>query len=419
MRNPHSGGANVAESQPSEMIRLSRLTRIFGAAMAKGVDLVKRGANREELMRNGYVMAVDNVNLSVPSGNIFVVMGLSGSGKSTLLRCINRLVEPTMGQIFIEGQEITNLHRKELLRLRLNKMGMVFQHFALFPHLSVLDNVAFGLRVRGLARQLRRQKAWECLELVGLSGWGTKMPSQLSGGMKQRVGLARALALDPPILLMDEPFGSLDPLIREEMQRELLRLQKSLRKTVIFITHDMNEAIVLGNQISIFRSGRQIQEGRPIDIIAAPHDDYVSAFVRNVNRLKVLKFAEVVDRSVDAFAEDSIQLRERTAGTRNIGMAVVLDAQGRPIGIVESGPDISFRKDFHQLDIDDPLEQHLTEIASERMPAVVIDDAGRYVGAITAQSVIRALIPECRDDFSDRGMPEDIRISRKVPAYAQ
>jgi glycine betaine/proline transport system ATP-binding protein len=410
----------VVKLQSSEMIRVVGLTRIFGAPMARGVDLVKRGVARDELTRNGYVVAVDDVNLSVSSGEIFVVMGLSGSGKSTLLRCLNRLIEPTIGQIFIEGQEITSLDRKELLRLRLNKLGMVFQHFALFPHLSVLDNVAFGLRVRGLPKRLRRYKASECLELVGLEGWGDKMPSQLSGGMKQRVGLARALALDPPILLMDEPFGSLDPLIREDMQRELLHLQKTLRKTVMFITHDMNEAITLGNRVCIFRSGRQIQEGRPIEIIAAPRDDYVGAFVRNVNRLKVLRAAEAVDNSVNATAMGPGQLEALANGSNRAGeMAVALDLQGRPAGITDPVRGGALRKDYNVLTIEQLVEQHLTRIVSEPMPTVVIDNTGRYVGAITAQSILRAIVPLSRNELLDHDVLGTVRGGCNAMVYAQ
>jgi len=390
-------------AEESAAIALNGVSKIYGTAPERGLDLLRAGADRQEMVRNGYVVAVDNAQLSILPGEIFVVMGLSGSGKSTLLRCINRLVEPTAGRILIEGKNITHLETAVLLRLRVEKLGMVFQQFALFPHLTVLDNIAFGLRVRGMPKRRRRARAAEILSLVGLEGWGDKKPRQLSGGMQQRVGLARALALDPPILLMDEPFGSLDPLIREEMQRELLRLQKTLRKTVVFITHDLNEAITLGSRVAIFREGRIVQLGAPLDIIARPHDDYVSAFVRDVNPLKILTFDQALDRAVPVLRADKADAAGAIAAVgagAGCQHTIVLDADGRALGItLQSGTKTAdngslghaMARDFLRVPFNAPIGQHLSELAAATLPAIVVDGDGRFVGALTSQSIVQAI----------------------------
>ncbi|MER9254404.1 betaine/proline/choline family ABC transporter ATP-binding protein [Mesorhizobium sp. M0598] len=243
---------------------------------------------------SGFV-ALNNINMTIETGKIFVVMGLSGSGKSTLLCCINRLIDPTAGQIVVNGQDVTKAGKKELRQIRSSMIGMVFQHFALLPHMSVIDNVAFGLRVAGVGRKERRERAGKTLEVVGLSGWGDRKPSNLSGGMRQRVGLARALVMDTPMLLMDEPFSALDPLIREEMQQELLRLQSTLNKTIVFVTHDPNEAATIGDRIAILLKGEVVQEGQPIDIVLSPASDYVRDFVRGIDVFKVLSAGQVMD----------------------------------------------------------------------------------------------------------------------------
>lgn len=249
---------------------------------------------REELLKTGHIIAVKDVSFEVQAGEIFVVMGLSGSGKSTLVRCITRLIEPTSGSILVNGEDVLHMNKKQLRHLRLHQISMVFQRFGLFPHRRVIDNVGYGLEVQGIGKTQRHQRAHEIIELVGLRGWEQHYPHELSGGMQQRVGLARALAVDPEILLCDEPFSALDPLIRREMQDEVLRLQKLMHKTVIFITHDFYEAVRLGNHIAIMKDGEIVQIGTPQQIMNHPADDYVREFTRDIPRAKVLTAAAIM-----------------------------------------------------------------------------------------------------------------------------
>lgn len=273
----------------SPTIEIRGLWKVFGPDPHRVVDGPNGQLPRGELYaRTGCTAAVADVTLEVAAGEIFVVMGLSGSGKSTLVRCITRLIEPTAGEVFLEGEDVRAATVGRLRQLRREKVAMVFQHFGLLPHRQVLDNVAFGLEVQGRDRQARYRRAREVIELVGLAGQEMAYPDELSGGMQQRVGLARALASDPDILLFDEPFSALDPLIRRDMQAEVLRLQRELRKTMVFITHDLSEALKVGDRITIMRDGRVVQTGSPADIVGAPADDYVRDFVRDVPRSHVL-----------------------------------------------------------------------------------------------------------------------------------
>ncbi|MGB0823935.1 MAG: quaternary amine ABC transporter ATP-binding protein, partial [Alphaproteobacteria bacterium] len=271
------------------MIAASGVWKIFGANAEQVLDTHDRSKSRDEIQEEtGHVVAVKDVDFEVRRGECFVVMGLSGSGKSTLLRTLTRLIEPTGGSITIDGHDVRDLSQRELRDLRRSKVAMVFQHFGLFPHRSVIDNIAYGLEVRGMGKVKRTEKAEEILDLVGLGGWGERFPRELSGGMQQRVGLARAMAMDPEILFFDEPFSALDPLIRREMQDELLDLQAKLQKTMVFITHDFLEAIKMGDHIAIMKDGEIVQIGTPEEIVAAPVDDYVREFTEDVPRYKVL-----------------------------------------------------------------------------------------------------------------------------------
>ncbi len=286
-------------TQPSAKIVCRNLWKVFGNHPEQLLASITEDASREQILaRTGQVVAVRDVSFTVHTGETFVVMGLSGSGKSTLLRCLPRLIEPTRGEILIDGQSITQLDEAQLRQIRRHKLSMVFQHFGLFPHRSVLENVAFGLEIQGVKPEIRQQRARAVLELVNLQQWGDAYPSQLSGGMQQRVGLARALAVDPEILLFDEPFSALDPLIRREMQDELLRLQEQMQKTLIFITHDFAEAIKLGDQIAIMKDGQFVQVGTPEALVLHPADAYVAAFTKDVPRVKVLT-ARAVMRPVE------------------------------------------------------------------------------------------------------------------------
>ncbi|MBR8743147.1 glycine/betaine ABC transporter ATP-binding protein [Nocardiopsis sp. MG754419] len=272
--------------------------KVFGKQSKAAVERLADGSHRDTIADLDVTAAVIDVSFEVQPGEIFVVMGLSGSGKSTLIRMLNGLLDPTAGTVEVDGVDITALHRKDLLKLRGEKISMVFQHFALLPHRTVLENAAYGLELRGIPRAERFAKAKETLALVGLEGWEDKLPQQLSGGMQQRVGLARALSADTDIILMDEAFSALDPLIRRDMQTQLLELQESLGKTIIFITHDLNEAMRLGDRICVLRDGRVAQIGEAAEILNAPANEYVERFVEDVDRTRVLTASAVIDGAI-------------------------------------------------------------------------------------------------------------------------
>ena len=284
-----------------EKIKLNNVSKIFGNNAAKILPMVERGATKEEILdQTGHTVGLDNVSLTIQEGETFVCMGLSGSGKSTLIRHINRLIDPTSGEIFVEGTNVMELDKKKLIQFRRHKMSMVFQRFGLFPHKTVIENVAYGLEVQKINLNERNKTAMEKIEAVGLNGFEHQYPNQLSGGMQQRVGLARALATNTNIMLMDEAFSALDPLIRSDMQKQLLDLQSELKKTIVFITHDLDESLRLGDHIGILNDGKLVQVGTPLDIIMNPADDYVKAFVKDVNRVKIIK-AKVIMISPELF----------------------------------------------------------------------------------------------------------------------
>ncbi|MBE9562241.1 MAG: glycine betaine/L-proline ABC transporter ATP-binding protein [Proteobacteria bacterium] len=272
-----------------EKINVVKLTKIFGSNPEKALQLLSQGINKDEIFNNtGHIIGLANINFTISQGEILVVMGLSGSGKSTLIRCINRLIEPSQGKILIDGIDISNLDHHALLEMRRQTFGMVFQHFALFPHRNIIDNVAFGLEIQRMDKELRYEKAYSALQLVGLEDWESAKLNQLSGGMQQRVGLARALAVEPDILLMDEAFSALDPLIRGDMQNELLALQARMQKTILFITHDLDEALKIGNRVILMKDGQIVQIGTPEEIVLSPANEYVQQFIENVDKSKVL-----------------------------------------------------------------------------------------------------------------------------------
>ncbi|MEU3729044.1 glycine betaine/L-proline ABC transporter ATP-binding protein [Streptomyces sp. NPDC033538] len=279
----------------SARLEAENLYKVFGKKPDQAVERLRKGTNREELRADGTTAAVIDASFTVEPGEIFVVMGLSGSGKSTLLRMLNGLSEPTAGRVRFGGQDLTELSDRELREVRSKQISMVFQHFALFPHRSVRDNAAYGLEVQGVPRAERERRADEALALCGLAGWEKSWPDELSGGMQQRVGLARALATDADLLLMDESFSALDPLIRRDMQDQLLDLQKTLKKTIVFITHDLNEAMRLGDRIAVMRDGEIVQIGTAQDILIRPANDYVASFTRDVDRSRVLTAGSVME----------------------------------------------------------------------------------------------------------------------------
>jgi len=283
----------------NDLIKIKNLYKIFGNNTSEALNLVKSGTGKDDLLqKTNCVLGLDNINLQIPKGKIHVIMGLSGSGKSTLIRHLNRLIEPTFGEIIIDGINVLELNNRDLLEYRQKNMSMVFQKFALFPHKTILENISYGLIIQKISEQLCHEKSQFWLKRVGLEGYENYYPNQLSGGMQQRVGLARALATDAEILLMDEAFSALDPLIRAEMQNVLIELQLELKKTIVFITHDLDEALKIGDRISILRDGSIVQDDNPQNIILNPADNYVSDFIKDINRSRVIKAESIMTKSI-------------------------------------------------------------------------------------------------------------------------
>ena len=345
------------ERSSSRPISASGVWKVFGKRVADAMQMARDNVDQSTILaESGCVVAVKDASFEVNRGEVFVVMGLSGSGKSTLIRCLSRLIDATAGTVLIDGRDVGEMSDDELRDLRRHTISMVFQNYGLFPHRRVIDNVAFGLEVRGEEKEERYQTATKMIELVGLDGWADKYPEQLSGGMKQRVGLARALAVDPEILLFDEPFSALDPLIRRDMQDELLGLQERLHCTMVFITHDFSEALKIGDRIAIMRSGAIVQVGTPEEIVAHPADDYVRDFTLDVPRHKVLSVGAVM---VPAESVD-------WAGVH---------PEGEPVAVSAS------------------LEGVLPRLLTEGEPVVVVDDKGGRCGVLEPAVVSRYLWP--------------------------
>ena len=297
----------------SSAIQIQNVWKVFGNTSKEALDAIqnKKISKTEALENYNSVIGVSDVSFDVKQGEIFCVMGLSGSGKSTLVRHINRLLEPTSGKILINGQDVMAFDRENLQELRNKKIGMVFQNFALMPHRSVVDNIAMPLEIRGVSKNDRLDAANKILEIVELQGWGNKFAHELSGGMQQRVGLARALAADPEFLLMDEPFSALDPLIRRQLQAEFIKLSKQMKKTTVFITHDLDEAVRVGHRIAIMRDGKVIQIGTPEEIVVSPADEYVADFVKGISRLKVVQ-AKTIMQSIETYESVNGKLNENS-----------------------------------------------------------------------------------------------------------
>ncbi|MBD8067100.1 glycine betaine/L-proline ABC transporter ATP-binding protein [Devosia sp. PTR5] len=390
-------------------LRVKDVYKIFGDAPDKALDLLAKGETKEAIFEStGQTIGVQDANFEVEEGQIFVVMGLSGSGKSTLVRMLNGLIRPSSGQILIDNDDVASCSADKLRDIRRSKIAMVFQHFALFPHRTILENAAYGLKIKGVGATERRKRAMEALEQVGLGAWAESLPSELSGGMQQRVGLARGLATEPQILLMDEPFGALDPLIRKGMQEELLALQKSLKKTIIFITHDLNEALMLGDRIAIMKDGRFVQVGTAQEIVSTPADDYVAAFVADIDRGRVFTAESVatepsvVDLDADT-AGDAVKAME----DQNLNALYVMDGQ-EIAGVVtyqqaaaadrESGADDVPLKDvlitdYPSADADTQLAD-LYERASTGLPIAVTDTDNRLIGVVEPEKVFAQLSSE-------------------------
>ncbi|ETR68709.1 MAG: glycine betaine/proline transport system ATP-binding protein [Candidatus Magnetoglobus multicellularis str. Araruama] len=354
--------------------------------------------------KTGQAVGVGDISFTVEEGEILVIMGLSGSGKSTLIRCVNRLIEPTQGKVFVDDLEVLSLNNEGLRECRRTKFGMVFQNFALFPHRTVLRNVEFGLEIRQSEAEMQRNRALNALELVGLSGWENNYPDELSGGMQQRVGLARALALDPDILLMDEAFSALDPLIRREMQDELIALQQSLGKTILFITHDLDEALKLGDRIILLKDGRKVQEGTGEEILTQPATRYVEKFVEDVDKTKVITAQTVMRKPrVVAYYTDGPRVSLRKMDEENISSLFVLNKNHELRGVVhaedaakaiergEKNLENIINTDIQKVSPDTSVQEFIGELANIRIPVAVVNDNGNLLGIIVRGSLIAEL----------------------------
>jgi glycine betaine/proline transport system ATP-binding protein len=385
-------------------LRVRGVSKVFGRKSAEALRKISQGAEPAEVRRLGATVAVADVSFEVGDGEIFVVMGLSGSGKSTLIRMLNGILEPSAGSIEVDGADVAQMSGKELRELRQQKISMVFQHFALFPHRTVLENAAYGLEVRNVPRQERLAKAKEFLDTVGLDGWEDRYPDQLSGGMQQRVGLARALAAETDILLMDEAFSALDPLIRREMQDLLLDLQGRLNKTIVFITHDLNEAMRLGDRIAMLRDGRVMQIGTAEEILTDPANDYVAQFVADVDRTRVLTARSVMENPVAVVdANGGPRAAVRVMRETQSSAAFVLSRERRLVGAVHAEPaakavregrtDLEglVDEDVQPVDPDTAVADLFTRCAESPFPVPVADGDGKLLGVIPRVTLLAAL----------------------------
>lgn len=384
-------------------VEIKHLTKIFGKRPKAAMKMVKQNKSKNEIVeKTGSTVGVYDINMSIEEGEIFVIMGLSGSGKSTLIRLLNRLIEPTAGQLFIDGQEITKLNKKQMIEIRRKKMSMVFQNFALFPHRTLLENTEYGLEIQGVGKEERRKRAEQALENAKLLSFKDQYPHQLSGGMQQRVGLARALTNDPDILLMDEAFSALDPLVRGEMQDELLDLQANVEKTIIFITHDLNEALRIGDHIAIMKDGRLQQIGTGEEILTNPANDYVKTFVGDVDRSKVLTADSIMIPALTSniyVDGPTVALRKMTA--EEVSDLVAVNRHRQLEGYLSSEEAVRARREKL------PLADVLTEmpkikpdtlimdimpiIYDAQTPVAVVDDDNRLKGVVIRGAVLKAL----------------------------
>ena len=389
-------------------IEVEGLSKIFGPNPEKALDLVEEGYAKDEVLeKTGQTVGVNNVDFDVDEQEIFVIMGLSGSGKSTLLRCLNRLIEPTEGTIKVDGVDITDLDSEKLRKFRREEFGMVFQNFGLFPHKSVLENTEFGLEIQGVDEETRKAAAEDALSKVGLDGWEQKNPDELSGGMQQRVGLARALAVDPEVLLMDEPFSALDPLIKREMQDNLLDLYDEMNKTIIFITHDLDEALKLGDRIAIMKDGEIVQVGTHEDILTDAENDYVRDFVKDVNRSRLLnaKDAMIKPRAMVYSEQDGPRAAMHKMRHEEISSIFVVGKHRQYQGIVKmedvlelvnkGKDDLSeIVKEVPTASPQEDMEELFSKIANIDCPLPIVNDNNKLVGIIVKSSVLSNLASE-------------------------
>ncbi|QYJ14789.1 Glycine betaine/carnitine transport ATP-binding protein GbuA [Rubrobacter xylanophilus DSM 9941] len=395
----------MTDNALEHFIRVEKLSKVFGRHGRRALELRRSGRSKAEVEKEtGSTIGVFDASFEVHEGEIFVIIGLSGSGKSTLLRLINRLIEPTEGEVYLAGESISRLSARRVREIRRKKMGMVFQHFGLLPNRSVLDNITFGLEIQGVSTGERRKRGEEALEMVGLGGQGNKQISELSGGMKQRVGLARALATGQEILLMDEPFSALDPLIRRDMQNLFLDIQGEVRRTVVFVTHDLDEALRLGHRVAIMRDGEIVQVGSPEEILTAPADDYVERFIEDVDYAKV-RHAEavMVDPKEVAYEAEGPRVVLRRMKRAGISSIFVVDSDRRLVGlceaeevarILESGERSlsgAIDRSVPSVGADTPLREILPLFVERKLPVAVVGERGRLEGIVVRGALIAGL----------------------------
>ncbi|MBI0577786.1 glycine betaine/L-proline ABC transporter ATP-binding protein [Neobacillus cucumis] len=383
-------------------IQVRNVTKVFGKSKM-ALQLLKEGETKQSILKKtGSTVGVNQANFEVEPGEIFVIMGLSGSGKSTLVRLINRLIEPTSGEVLIDGKDIVKMNKEQLRDVRRKKISMVFQKFALLPHRTVLENTEYGLEVQGVAKEIRKEKALEALKLVGLEGYENQYPKQLSGGMQQRVGLARALANDADILLMDEAFSALDPLIRKDMQDELLELQSTMKKTIVFITHDLDEALRIGDRIALMKDGSIVQIGTPEEILINPSNDYVERFVEDVDLSKVLTAGHVMKRAESISIEKGPRVALQMMRELGISSIYVVDKKKTLLGAITASDAKNalehglLVREILQTDIstvapDTLLTDLFEKVSTASIPVAVVDENKRLSGILVRGAVIAAL----------------------------
>lgn len=386
-------------------IQVKNVYKVFGSAPMQMISFLEKGEKKTDLLKKyKHSVGVNNVSFSVNEGEIFVVMGLSGSGKSTLIRCLNRLIEPTSGEIYIDNEKITQVSSAKLREIRRKKIAMVFQNFALLPHRTVLENVAFGLEIQKVDVEERKKKAIEMLEVVGLKGYENAKPKELSGGMQQRVGLARALATDADILLMDEAFSALDPLIRKEMQNELLSLQTKMQKTIVFITHDLDEALKIGDRIAIMKDGNIVQIGEPEEILNSPADAYVREFIQDVNRTKIVSASSIMRSSESIILEKAgVRTAAKKMKDLEISSIFVTDKHKALLGIItidkvselmkENRDDLKsvIDTDIRTVGVDTSIDEIIPLFLQSGYPVAVVDDENKLKGIIFKSTVLAGI----------------------------
>ncbi|WP_298467910.1 glycine betaine/L-proline ABC transporter ATP-binding protein [uncultured Psychrobacillus sp.] len=388
-------------------LRLENVSKIFGPRPKKIIPMVEKSVPKEEILaKTGHTVGVYNASMEIMEGETFVIMGLSGSGKSTLIRCLNLLNRPTSGAIYVDGENVVDYNKTQLKFYRQKKIAMVFQHFGLFSHRTVLENIEYGLEIRGMSKKERQEIAQKHLETVGLKGYENQYPDELSGGMRQRVGIARALANDPDILLMDEPFSALDPLIRREMQLELLDIQNRLQKTIIFITHDVNEAFKIGDRVAVMKNGKVEQIGTPEEILENPASSYISEFIRDIDRTKILQAEHIMSKPNGLVSlKDGLNVAIQVMRENGNSSAFVVDRKRQLQGIITIDQAIegmkqkktlqeAMSKEVKTVHPEEYVQDLIQQVLDSKYPLVVTDEEGTMKGIILRVHVLASLISD-------------------------